>query len=154
MIGAKICEFPLTRAAAKLARAVNDPVIMGAPNVVRGGSQSGNAAAEDLIEAGYCDVLVSDYHYPSLVLAVFHLLDQGVRSLPGAWKLVSENPAGIMRLPDRGVIEQGRRADLVVVNETTRAVEATLVAGRISFMTAGAAERFLRARPGMAMAAE
>jgi alpha-D-ribose 1-methylphosphonate 5-triphosphate diphosphatase len=154
MIGAKICEFPLTRAAARLTRAVGDPVVMGAPNVVRGGSQAGNAAAEDLIEAGYCDVLVSDYHYPSLARAAFHLADRGVRSLPGAWKLISENPADIMRLPDRGVIDYGRRADLTIINETTREIEATLVSGRITHMTGKVANRFLGAAGRIAIAAE
>ncbi|MEO1138025.1 MAG: alpha-D-ribose 1-methylphosphonate 5-triphosphate diphosphatase [Pseudomonadota bacterium] len=154
MIGAKICEFPMTRAAARLAKAVGDPVVMGAPNVVRGGSQTGNAAAEDLIEAGYCDALVSDYHYPALALAAFHLVDNGVRTLPGAWKLISHTPAEIMRLPDRGLIDYGRRADLVIVNETTRQIEATIVAGRISHMTGDVVVRFLKAGNRIAIAAE
>ncbi|MFN3210758.1 MAG: alpha-D-ribose 1-methylphosphonate 5-triphosphate diphosphatase [Roseovarius sp.] len=154
MIGAKICEFPVTRAAARLATAVGDPVVMGAPNVVRGGSQAGNASAEDLIEAGHCDALVSDYHYPSLARAAFALVDKGLRSLPDAWNLISANPARIMRLPDRGQIDYGRRADLVVIHEQTRQVEATICAGRITHLTGEAATRFFGAGTELAMAAE
>ncbi len=154
MIGAKICEFPAGRGAAKLAKAVNDPVIMGAPNVVRGGSQACSIAAAPLVESGHCDALVSDYHYPALAAAAFALVDQGVADLPCAWRLISQAPAEILRLPDRGVIDYGRRADLCVVNPETRAVEATLVAGRITHLTGEAALRFLRQDEALAMAAE
>lgn len=155
MIGAKICEFPLTRAVAKLARAVGDPVVMGAPNVVRGGSQAGHVAAKDLIASGQCDALVSDYCYPALARAAFHLADEGVLDLPAAWALISSRPVGIMRLTDRGTIAEGKRADLAIVNAATRAVEATFVAGRITHLTGDAAQRFLRARARFSsMAAE
>jgi alpha-D-ribose 1-methylphosphonate 5-triphosphate diphosphatase len=154
MIGARICEFPLTHSVAKLAHAVNDPVVMGAPNVVRGGSRVGNVAAKDLVATGHCDALVSDYCYPALARAAFHLVDTGVLDLPAAWSLISSRPADIMRLTDRGIIAEGKRADLVVVNETTRDIEATLVAGRITHLTGEAAQRFLHARGQMAMAAE
>ncbi|MEQ8896145.1 MAG: alpha-D-ribose 1-methylphosphonate 5-triphosphate diphosphatase [Roseovarius sp.] len=154
MIGAKICEFPLTRAVAKLARAVGDPVLMGAPNVVRGGSQNGHVSATELISLGKCDALVSDYHYPSMAAAAFRLADEGILSLARAWKLISENPARIMRLADRGTIAEGRRADLAIVNADTRQVEATLVAGRVTHMTGEAARRFLQSPGRLAMAAE
>lgn len=154
MIGAKICEFPLTRAVAKLARAVGDPVLMGAPNVVRGGSQKGHASALDLISLGKCDALVSDYHYPSMAAAAFRLADEGILPLAQAWKLISENPARIMRLTDRGTIAEGKRADLAIVNTETRQVEATLVAGRVTHMTGEAARRFLASPGRLAMAAE
>lgn len=154
MIGAKICEFPTSRAAAALAHAVGDPVLMGAPNVVRGGSQAGNIAAIDLVADGVCDALVSDYHYPALSAAAFRLTDEGVRDLPGAWAMISETPARILRLADRGRIAAGLRADLAVVHRETRAIEATISAGRISHLTGGAAERFLGARDRRAIAAE
>ncbi len=154
MIGAKICAFPVTRAAARLASAVGDPVVMGAPNLLRGGSRSGNAAAEDLIEAGHCDALVSDDHYPSLAAAAFALSDKGLRSLAASWALVSAAPARIMRLPDRGEIAPGRRADLVVIREDTRQVEATLCAGRLTHLAGEAAARFARAGAAPAVAAE
>jgi len=149
MIGAKISEFPTSRAAAALARAVGDPVLMGAPNVVRGGSQSGNIKAEDLIRAGLCDVLVSDYYYPALHLAAFHLVDQGVMDLPRAWAMISETPAQILRMPDRGRLDPGRRADLTIVNNETRVIEATIAAGRITYMGGEAAHRLAFATMGM-----
>lgn len=154
MIGAKICEFPLSRAAAKLAHAVGDPVLMGAPNVVRGGSQKGNVSAQSLIEAGFCDALVSDYCYPTLARAAFQLADSGVLPLGDAWELISARPAQIMQLADRGRIAEGRRADLTIINEETRDVEATLVAGRIAHLTGDAARRFLASPGRLAMAAE
>ncbi|MDM8168494.1 alpha-D-ribose 1-methylphosphonate 5-triphosphate diphosphatase [Roseovarius sp.] len=154
MIGAKICEFPLTRAVAKLARAVGDPVLMGAPNVVRGGSQKGHVSALELVALGKCDALVSDYHYPSMAAAAFRLADEGVLSFARAWKLISENPARIMRLNDRGTIAEGKRADLAIVNTETRQVEATLVAGRVTHLTGEAALRFLASPGRLAMAAE
>ncbi len=154
MIGARICEFPTSHAAARLAKAVNDPVLMGAPNVVRGGSQAGNIAATDLIEAGQCDALVSDYFYPALSRAAFMLADRGILDLPAAWAMISHVPAEIMGLPDRGSIDYGRRADLVVVNPATREIEATLVAGRITHLTGAAAQRFLSIGGRQALAAE
>lgn len=155
MIGAKICEFPTSRSAAALARAVGDPVLMGAPNMVRGGSQSGNIAAEDLIRMGLCDALVSDYYYPALHLAAFRLADLGILSLPLAWAMISETPARILRLPDRGHLTPGRRADLVVINGETRAVEATICGGRITHLAGEAAHRLAFATMGTtALAAE
>lgn len=154
MIGAKICEFPTSRAAAALAKAVGDPVLMGAPNVVRGGSQSGNIAAQTLIEEGLCDALVSDYYYPALAQAVFHLVDGGVMDLPGAWALISENPAEILGLHDRGVIDYGKRADLTIINAETKQIEATIANGRLSHLTGEAANRFLGMREEKRFAAE
>ncbi len=150
MIGAKICEFPLTREAAAVARAVGNPVVMGAPNVVRGGSQAGNISAAKLVKLGKVSALVSDYYYPALAQAAFRLVDDGVLDLPAAWRLISENPARIMDMPDRGVIEQGKRADLVVIHQKTRRVEATICEGRVSFMTGEVARRFFEAGQPMA----
>jgi alpha-D-ribose 1-methylphosphonate 5-triphosphate diphosphatase len=154
MIGAKICEFPTARSAAALARAVNDPILMGAPNIVRGGSQSGNIAAVDLVRAGLCDALVSDYYYAALPQAAFRLVDDGVLEMPAAWAMISTKPAEILRLPDRGIIDYGRRADLVVINKSTRLVEATLCAGRVTHMSGEAAYRFLHAGENLRLAAE
>lgn len=154
MIGARICEFPTARAAARLAKAVNDPVIMGAPNVVRGGSQAGNISAADLIASGHCDALVSDYYYPALAQSAFYLADHGILDLASAWAMISAAPARILGLPDRGMIDYGRRADLTIVNADTREVEATLVAGRITHLTGEAAHRFLSIGNRMALAAE
>lgn len=140
-IGAPNCEFPTTVAAAQAARAAGEPVLMGAPNVVRGGSQSGNIAAQSLVEAGLCDALVSDYYYPALAQAAFYLADAGVMDLAAAWAMISTNPAQIAGLHDRGTLAVGKRADLVAVNAETRAVEMTICAGRIAHLSGEAARR-------------
>ncbi len=155
MIGAKISEFPTSAAAAKAAKAYDNPVLMGAPNVVRGGSQSGNIAALDLIRRGQCDALVSDYHYPSLALAAFALVDQGICDMAGAWAMISENPARILGLRDRGRIQSGKRADLVVIHQETRQIEAVISAGRMAHLSGELAARFMGASMGTArLAAE
>ncbi|MCO8145326.1 alpha-D-ribose 1-methylphosphonate 5-triphosphate diphosphatase [Rhodovulum tesquicola] len=155
MIGARIAEFPLTRRAAAAAKAMNDPVLLGAPNVVRGGSQAGNVSALDLIAQGLCDGLVSDYYYPALTHAVWRLVDSGLMDLPRAWALISERPAAILRLPDRGRLDQGRRADLCMVNARTRAVEMTVAGGRLTYLAGEAAHRLAsRLHHTLGMAAE
>ncbi len=153
-LGARICEFPTSTQAAAVASALGEPVLMGAPNVVRGGSQAGNIAALTLIKAGKCDALVSDYHYPALAQAAFALVDQGVMDLPRAWAMISTRPAEIMRMTDRGVIAPGKRADLTIIHRDTRAVEGTMVGGRITYLSGELAHRFLRVERPMNMAAE
>lgn len=154
LMGARICEFPTATTAAASARAVGDPVLMGAPNVARGGSQSGNIAATDLIRAGLCDALVSDYHYPALALAAFRLVDDGLMDMAPAWAMISTRPAAIMGLSDRGRIAEGLRADLVVLNPETRQIEATICAGRIAYLSGEAGNRFVQAMSDLAVAAE
>jgi alpha-D-ribose 1-methylphosphonate 5-triphosphate diphosphatase len=154
MIGARISEFPLNRRAAAAAQAMMSPVLMGAPNVVRGGSQAGNVAARDLIREGLCDALVSDFHIPALPLAAWALVDQGLASLPRAWAMISTKPAEILRLPDRGRLDPGLRADMVIVNAETREVEATISEGRLAFLAGEAGRRFLAAPKVLSMAAE
>lgn len=154
LIGAKICEFPTTRSPAALANAVNDPVVMGAPNVVLGASHKGNLSATDLIRAKMCSALVSDYHYLSLSQAAFKLVDEGTLPLEKAWALISSNPAQIMRLPDRGRIDYGLRADLTIVNKSTRAIEATICGGRVTHLSGTAANRFLTSEDDLPLAAE
>lgn len=154
LIGAKICEFPTARAPAALAKAVNDPVLMGAPNIVRGGSQSGNISAIELVEAQLCDALVSDYYYPALAQAAFYIADKGILPLEKAWDLISANPAQILRMPDRGVIDYGKRADLTIINKRSRAVEATISAGRITHLSGDAAHRFMMGQETLPLAAE
>lgn len=154
MIGARIAEFPTTRRAAAAARAMMSPVIMGAPNVVRGGSQAGNVGAADLIADGLCDALVSDYHIPALPLAAWSLVDRGIAPLPRAWAMISTRPAEILHLADRGRLDPGQRADLAIVNAETRAVEATIVAGRLSYLAAEAGRRFMAQPQALRIAAE
>ena len=141
--GVHVCEFPETREAAEAARAGGDAVILGAPNVVRGGSHNGNVSALELVEMGLCDALASDYHYPSLKRAAFLLADTGVCDLGAAWRLVSADSARLLGLSDRGTLEPGQRADLVVLDAATRDVCATVSGGRITYMRGEAAERFI-----------
>jgi len=154
MIGARLAEFPATRRAAATARAMGDPVILGAPNVLRGRSHSDGVSAMDLLRDGLCDALASDYHYPSLTAAVWKLVDQGWMDLPRAWDLISRGPARILRLPDRGEIDLGRRADLVIVNAETRAIEATIAGGQLAYLSGEAGRRFLGAPSALRLAAE
>lgn len=154
MIGARIAEFPTTRRAAAAAKAMNDPVLLGAPNVVRGGSQSGNVSALDMIGQGLCDALVSDYYYPALAHAVWRLVDDGVMTLPRAWAMISEKPAAILRLPDRGRLDFGRRADLCVIDARTRTIEMTVAGGRLTYLAGEAARRLASRVHALDMAAE
>ncbi|CAN5702941.1 alpha-D-ribose 1-methylphosphonate 5-triphosphate diphosphatase [soil metagenome] len=113
--GAAVAEFPLTLDAASEAHRRAMPVVMGAPNVLRGGSHSGNVAAAELVARGLCDVLASDYQPSTLLAAVFKLAAEGVTSLPAAVRLVTAGPADLTGLSDRGRLVAGARADLVLV---------------------------------------
>lgn len=113
--GATVCEFPTTVAAAQAARARNMLTIMGGPNVVRGGSHSGNVSAIELAKLGLVDILSSDYVPGSLMSATVRLTETTDLSLPQAVALVSRNPAKSIGLHDRGSLEVGLRSDLVQV---------------------------------------
>lgn len=145
-LGAVVAEFPLRLSVAAAAQAMSSPVLMGAPNVVRGGSQAGNVSALDMIAEGTCEALVSDYHLPSLTLAAWTLVDRGLMDLPRAWAMISSRPAEILRLADRGRLDPGKRADLVIVNAATREVEATITGGRLTWLSGEAGRRFLAQR--------
>jgi alpha-D-ribose 1-methylphosphonate 5-triphosphate diphosphatase len=113
--GIAISEFPTTLAAAKAARGHGLATIMGAPNIVRGGSHSGNVSALELAKAGLLDILSSDYVPSSLMMAVFQLVREAGWSLPRAVATVSAAPARAVGLEDRGAILAGLRADIVRV---------------------------------------
>lgn len=113
--GIRISEFPVTCAAAAAAKARGMDVIAGAPNIVRGGSHSGNVAVADLIAAGTVDALASDYVPASLLEAAFRGAASGLIELAPAIALVSEAPARLVGLSDRGRIAPDLRADLVRV---------------------------------------
>jgi alpha-D-ribose 1-methylphosphonate 5-triphosphate diphosphatase len=112
--GIRISEFPVRLAAARGAKALGMDVIAGAPNIVRGGSHSGNVAAAELIAAGAVDALASDYVPPALVEAAFAAADAGL-GVPDAVALVTAGPARLAGLADRGRIAVGLRADLLRV---------------------------------------
>ncbi|MQQ07992.1 alpha-D-ribose 1-methylphosphonate 5-triphosphate diphosphatase [Epibacterium sp. SM1979] len=141
--GAAISEFPETLEAAQAARDGGDHIILGAPNVVRGGSHNGNVSAKELIEQGLCDALASDYHYPSPRRAALMLVRQSVLDLKSAWALVSSGSAQVLGLRDRGEICTGLRADLVILNAKDNQVAATISGGRVSYLAGDIANRFL-----------
>lgn len=116
-----ISEFPTTVAAAQTARDYGLSTVMGGPNVVRGGSHSGNVSARELARIGLLDILSSDYVPGSLLSAVFTLHQQDNLTLPQAVAMVTRNPAAALGLSDRGQIALGLRADLVQVRPITLA---------------------------------
>jgi alpha-D-ribose 1-methylphosphonate 5-triphosphate diphosphatase len=115
--GVALAEFPTTVEAARACRAAGITVMMGAPNLIRGGSHSGNVAAVELARHGLLDMLSSDYVPAALLLAAFRLpaLVPGL-SLARAVATVTANPARAVGLLDRGELAVGRRADLVRVH--------------------------------------
>jgi alpha-D-ribose 1-methylphosphonate 5-triphosphate diphosphatase len=115
--GIHVSEFPCTLAAARRARARGMAIVAGAPNYLRGGSQSGNVAVRDLLAEGLVDMLASDYVPRSLLDAAFRLAADPAlpHDLPAAIALVSDAPARAAGLADRGRIAAGLRADLVAV---------------------------------------
>ncbi|MGO4565842.1 alpha-D-ribose 1-methylphosphonate 5-triphosphate diphosphatase [Rhizobium sp. 2YAF20] len=114
--GVRLAEFPTSVDAAKASHGAGMSVLMGAPNIVRGKSHSGNIAARDLAEMGVLDVLSSDYVPLSLLHAPFIVADEVESiSLPKAIAMVTATPARTVSLDDRGRIALGLRADLVRV---------------------------------------
>ena len=118
--GVRLAEFPTSLEAAKASHAAGLSVLMGAPNVVRGKSHSGNISARELARHGVLDVLSSDYVPLSLIHAPFLLSegDEGI-GLPQAIAMVTSTPARTVGLDDRGAIRPGLRADLVRVRHTS-----------------------------------
>jgi len=114
----EIAEFPTTLEAAQKSHEHQLSVLMGAPNLIRGLSHSGNIAARELAEHGCLDILSSDYYPTSLLQSAFALaeLDIGY-DLPAAIQCVTRNPAQAVGLDDRGSIEIGKRADLLRVGQ-------------------------------------
>jgi len=114
--GVAIGEFPTTLEAAAALHGAGIGVMMGGPNVVRGGSHSGNIAAEELARAGVLDILSSDYVPASLLMSAFELPHRAPNiDLPAAIRTVTKTPADATGLTDRGAIQAGLRADLVRV---------------------------------------
>ena len=110
-----ISEFPTTLAAAERAHQLGMKVVVGAPNLVQGGSHSGNVSAQTLARRGILDALSSDYVPISLLQAVFMLHERLQVALPEAVSKASLVPAHILKLGDRGVLAAGYLADLIRV---------------------------------------
>ncbi|WP_375258412.1 alpha-D-ribose 1-methylphosphonate 5-triphosphate diphosphatase [Citreimonas sp.] len=134
--GATVAEFPMVLDAARAARDAGDAIVFGAPNAARGGSHIGSLGAGDMVEDGLCDALASDYFYPAMLAAVARLDAERRADRLALWSLVSSGPARAMKLRDRGTIEVGKRADLVLVDWPdghAPAVTGTWVAGRMAY---------------------
>ncbi|QDY69390.1 amidohydrolase family protein [Qingshengfaniella alkalisoli] len=154
MIGARLCMDPPGIGIARAARAVGDAVFIGAARALAGTAAGQGWSAIELIQHKGCDALVSNGDPAALCKAVFRLVEHSGMDLAQVWRLVSEHPARVLRLPDRGMIAPGKRADLVVVNARSRQIEATICDGRLGYVTGEAADRFRDARLVPALAAE
>ncbi|WP_458096780.1 alpha-D-ribose 1-methylphosphonate 5-triphosphate diphosphatase [Roseomonas sp. WA12] len=118
--GIRISEFPVNLASARAARAHGMAVIAGAPNLVRGGSHSGNVSAADLAREGLVDIIASDYVPPAMIEAAWRLVEVAGMGLSAAVATITANPAAALGLSDRGRIAPGLRADLVRLREFGR----------------------------------
>ncbi|WP_417324706.1 alpha-D-ribose 1-methylphosphonate 5-triphosphate diphosphatase [Halarcobacter sp.] len=117
-LGVQISEFPLDLEVAKYAVSKGIATGMGAPNIVRGGSQSGNIAAIDLVKEGVCKYLCSDYHPTSMLQAVYRMKEDANLDIAKGFSMVTSTPARYANLEDRGEIKEGKRADIIVVDDT------------------------------------
>lgn len=116
-IGADISEFPINLEAALAAKEAGMSTIFGAPNILRGKSQSGSMKAIDAIHHQVADCLCADYAPATLIVAVIRISEFTDLNLPEALRLVTANPAKAAKLSDRGTIEVGKRADLIAMSE-------------------------------------
>ncbi len=142
MLGARISEQPQSRAAAATAKAMNDPVLAPAGDLLPHARMREAVNTARLVAEGLCDGLVSSGMPATLPDAAWMLAGGAVEALPAAWDLVSRHPAEIMGLTDRGTLDHGKRADMVVMNPATRRVEATIAGGRLTFATPQLSSRF------------
>jgi len=149
MIGARIAVFPASRRVAAAAAAMGDPVVLSAGDVA-----AERVTAIDLVREGRCTALASGRGWETMTAAVWRLVDRRLSDLPRAWALVSAGPAEVARLPDRGRLEPGRWADLIVLRESTRAIEATVSGGRLVHAAGEAGARLREAARARALAAE
>jgi alpha-D-ribose 1-methylphosphonate 5-triphosphate diphosphatase len=137
-MGVTLAEFPINEETAREAASAGDAIVYGAPNVLRGGSHTGWTKASDMIAKGLCSVLASDYYYPAPLLAAFRLAADGVLPLTEAWKLISLAPAQATGLIDRGTLAAGRRADILLVDDSAPErprLVAVIAAGKLVHLT-------------------
>ncbi len=114
-LGVTISEFPVREEAARTARRLNQAVLMGSPNVLRGASLTGNLSGQEAIQAGLCNLIGSDYSPMSLLHAVWAVKERGLHSLPESVALATRNPAQAVGLTDLGEIRPGALADLILI---------------------------------------
>lgn len=151
MIGAQVCLAPRSRRAAAAAWAVSDPVVLSAADILE---QLRTGTLERTPHGLTSVAMASDGAAVGLASLAMDLAETGGLGLPRAWALVSEGPARILRMTDRGRLDLGCRADLVVLNPETRAVEATIVGGCLAHLSGEAGARFLGSSVSRAVAAE
>ena len=135
-LGCSLAEFPTTLEAGEACHERDLLVMMGAPNVIRGGSHSGNVAAKDFASRGWLDVLSSDYYPTALLPAAVKLTDPEIgMSLGDAIATVTDNPAKAAHFYDRGRLAEGLRGDVVLFSLDQHGVRVseTYVAGRRVF---------------------
>lgn len=148
MIGARMVMRPASRKAAATARAMGEPVILSATDILTGGTvRRGMAAA--LLGEGMCDALGSFGAPDAGLRTVIALVSSGRMSLGHAWALISSAPAGIMGLSDRGGLVVGTRADIVLMEPASLKVAGTIAGGRLIF-----ADAEIQARLGLAFSTE
>jgi len=147
-LGATLSEFPVSLEAATAAKERGMHVVMGAPNVLRGGSHSGNLSAIEAIRAGVVDLLAADYYPAALLHATFALAEAGILPLSAAVSLSTRNVARALGLDDRGRLEVGRRADIALVEGSAPPrVRGTLRGGVPIYWDATMARRSWRPLP-------
>lgn len=137
-LGVSLSEFPVNLAAAQAARRHGMLISLGSPNVLRGGSLTGNLSGREALGAGLGDVLCSDYAPMSLLHAALQLNREGILDLPAAVRLITLNAARAVGIDhETGSIEAGKAADMVLVDDRAKVarVVRTFVAGREVFST-------------------
>lgn len=135
--GITISEFPININTASYAKSKDLHVAVGAPNIVRGNSHSNNMRASEAVQAGVVDILCSDYYPPSMLAAIFKLIEQDI-DLPQAVAMVSLNPARALGIDQQyGSIEEGKSADLILIElyQGHPFVRKTLVDGKMVYQT-------------------
>ncbi len=133
-MGAHLCEFPCNAETAREAMESGESVILGAPNILRGGSHDDRLNAGQAVREGLCTALASDYYYPAALHAAFQLHCEEVLDFPAAWDLVSGGGARAAGLSDRGQIAPGQRADVLLVDPDSALgpqVVATIAGGQL-----------------------
>ena len=124
----EIGEFPLSLDIAKKAKALGFYNLVGAPNILRGGSHNSNISATELVTQEAASVICSDYYSPSLLLSIFILMDHTKFSLPDLVAMVTTNPAKALKIDDKyGTLAVGKKADIIVVDRTSVLPKVTLV---------------------------
>ena len=133
ILGAALAFCPQSHAAAAAGRAMGSPVFV---------TPQKTPLQDDLLRAGLVNGFVSRGHQPALAQRALQMAGPGLSALPRVWPLVSSRPAAVMGLVDRGTLDYGQRADLVIIQRETLTVEATISSGIVTYLSPGCAQRF------------